>query len=277
MDWLHWLLYCALPAIAIALLFVGAFGPRLLALALALAVLAPLVLLRTVPALPWSLPWGSVAPEDWLVWSIAAAGLVGVCHDLRVWPPALGGPPMVGLVLAAPWLMLAKARRGWSFEVALLNQTLTSVLVAAAWLAFLKTGKSGAPLAGLLFGGLCLLGDTVVLRSAGEQMGWYLTSGAALVALMAFFVSLWRRPFVPGDGLWLVLSLVHCGSILLAHYQGKLPWAPALLLALAPTPLWLARRWSPTGPAGLGEPKPLAVAILAAGLCDAAALWLLRH
>jgi hypothetical protein len=94
-DWLHWLLYCALPAIAIALLFVGAFGPRLMAVAFALAVMAPLVLLRSVPVWPWSLPLHAVPPADWLVWGIAAAGLVGLGHDLRLWPQPLGGPPMV--------------------------------------------------------------------------------------------------------------------------------------------------------------------------------------
>jgi len=276
-DWLHWLLYCALPAIAIALLFVGAFGPRLLALAMALAVVAPLVLLRSVPAWPWAQPLHAVSPEDWLVWAIVVAGMVGVCHDLRLWPQPLGGPPMVALVLAVPWLLLAKARRNWSFEAALVHQSVASLLVGFAWLAFLRTGKSGAPLAGLLFGGLCLLGDTVVLRFAAEQTGWYLTSSGALVALVAFGVSLWRRPFLPGEGLWLVLALVHGGSILLAHYQGRLPWPAALLLALAPTPLWLSRRWSPVGNKGLGEPMPLAVAILAAGTLDAVALLLLRR
>jgi hypothetical protein len=69
---------------------------------------------------------------------------------------------------------LAKARGAWSFEVALMNQTVACSVVAFAWLAFLQTGKSGAPLAGLLFGGLCLLGDTVVLRLAAEQTAWYL-------------------------------------------------------------------------------------------------------
>lgn len=275
MDWLHWLLYCALPAIAIALLFVGAFGPRLMAVAFALAVMAPLVLLRSVPVWPWSLPLHAVPPADWLVWGIAAAGLVGLGHDLRLWPQPLGGPPMVLLVLAVPWLLLAKARGAWSFEVALIHQTVACSVVAFAWLAFLQTGKSGAPLAGLLFGGLCLLGDTVVLRLAAEQTAWYLTSSGALVALVAFGVSLWRRPFVPGEGLWLVFALVHGGSVLLGHYQGRLPWAAALMLALAPTPLWLARRCSSMGAQGLGEPLPLAVAILAAGVCDAVAVLLL--
>jgi hypothetical protein len=82
---------------------------------------------------------------------------------------------------------------------------------------------------------------------------------------MAFGVSLWRRPFVPGEGLWLVLALVHGGSVLLGPLPGPLAVGRRPDAGAGSHAAVVGAALLVDGSAGLGEPLPLAVAILAAG------------
>ncbi len=278
MVWWQWLVYCALPALAVTLLLVGAFGPRLVALAIAVAVLVPFAWLEALPPWPWHLVQRAAGGEEWLPWVVAVAGLGGALHDLRVWPAALGGPPAVVLLLAAPWLLLGPQRSQWSPEMATLHLGGVVGLLALVWLVQRMAAGSGAALGVLLAMVLCLGADGGALWLVGGQTEVAATTTAALAGAMTLVVARWRRPFEFGEGGWLVLALVHVGALALGHYQGLLPRWPALLLALTPLPLWCVAGTREPLESSFGPPTRLAAAIVAAaGLAAAALLLLLRR
>ncbi|MBL8724627.1 MAG: hypothetical protein JNK49_11305 [Planctomycetes bacterium] len=277
MLWWQWLVYCSLPALAVTLLLVGAFGPRWFALAIAVAVLVPFALLEALPPWPWLLLQGTGSGEEWLPWVVAAAGLGGALHDLRVWPAALGGPPAVALLLAGPWLLLGRQRSQWSAEAATLHVGAVVGVLALVWLVQRLAARSGAALGVLLTMALCLGADGAALWLVGGQSGVAATTTAAVVGAVTLAVALWRRPFELGEGGWLALAVVHAGPLVVGHYQGLLPRWPALLLALMPVPLWCAAAPRAAHESSFGPPVRLAAAIVAAGGLAAAALMLLRR
>ncbi len=240
---LHWLLYAALPAIAASLLLVAVGGPRLIGLALAIGVLAPFALLKSLPPWPWVLLRTGGSGGDWLLWAIVAAGLLGTLHDLRIWPRPLGMPPAIALLLATPWMVLARFRAEWSLEAAAAHLSMAWVLFGVVWLALRDAvGNGGGARWVLPAALLCLLGDFLVLLCGGAHASLFALLGAAVVLLVALVTAAWRRPFQFGEGACLPIAIVHCGALVLAYCERRVPWNAALLAMLAPAPIWLVSR-----------------------------------
>lgn len=277
MLWWQWLVYCALPAMATTLLLVGAFGPRVLALAVAAAVLVPFALLGAVPQWPWLLLQRTASGEEWLPWLVAIAGLGGTLHDLRVWPAALGGPPAVVLSVAAPWLLLGPQRLHWSEGAAAVQLGAVTALLALVWLAQRSAARSGAAKGVLLTMVLCLAADSVVLWLAGATAALATTTAAALAGAAALALAHWRSPFAFGEGCWLVLAMVHVAALTLGHHQEALPRWSMLLACLSPAPLWLLAAAPAGEPSAFGPPRRLAAAIAMAAMFAATAVALLRR
>lgn len=243
MTLLHWLLYAALPAIAVSLLLVSVGGPRLIGLALAVGVLAPFALLKSLPAWPWVLLRTGGNGADWLLWAIVAAGLLGTLHDLRIWPRPLGMPPAIALLLVTPWLVLARFRVEWSFEVAAGHLSVAWILLLVVWFTLRDAvGNGGGERMVLPAALLCLVGDFLVLLCGGAHASLFALLGAAVVLLVALVTAAWRRPFLFGEGACLPIAVVHCGALVLGYYELRVPWNAALPALLAPVPIWLVSR-----------------------------------
>ena len=86
MEVLLWLLFGALPAVAVVFVGVGVGGPRWLALALAVAVCVPFAMAEGLPPWPWDLDLlrGPARPTLW--WLLLFGGVLGWAYDLR-WAP----------------------------------------------------------------------------------------------------------------------------------------------------------------------------------------------
>lgn len=272
MTLLHWLLYSALPALALALLLVGVLGPRLIGLAIATSVIVPYALLKAMPPWPWVMLRTGGSGEHWLCWGVVAAGLVATLHDLRLWPRPLGTPPAVALLLAVPWFLAEPLRRGWTFERSGVHLLVAGGLFGAVWLALRGALANGAGLGVVAASLLALTGDSLVLNWKGQPVA-ISASSAAVVLFAVLLAATWRKAFAVGEGACLAVAIVHGGTLLHAYYEQRLAPLVALLLWIAPVPLWLLVRKGP-GKGAQGSNGRILGGLALAVLCEGVAFVL---
>jgi hypothetical protein len=240
MDLLRWIVFGVLPAVAAVLLGVGAGGPKLLALSLALALCVPFGLLGEWPPWPWELSLHHGDPFAWLWWTIAAAGAVGVAYDGKLLPRGLLFVLEIAIVAIAPWLWTGRLRAGWTFEQCVCWLGAGAAVVATTWWVLRRVATVKPGMAVPLVGAIALLADTLVLRAFGEALSWQLAGVAAVALGLACATTIWRRPFVCGTGGAFTIALVHAGLLCCGRSDGQLQREALLLALLAPPALGVA-------------------------------------
>ncbi len=240
MDLLRWILFGVLPALAAVVAFVGVGGPRLLALALAVAICVPMAMQAGLPAWPWLLGLHHGDPVAWLWWCLALAGVVGAMRDLGWLPRWFLVPCELLLVAFLPWLMSAQLRAGWSFEWCVPMLGAGWVFVAALWWVLRQSAKVQPGMTVPLVGAIALATDALVLRAQGGELAWELAGVGAVALGGSVATTIWRRPFVCGVGGTLCIALAHTGVLWCARSERQLLQAPLLLAMVAPLALWLA-------------------------------------
>ncbi len=240
MTLLRWLLYGLLPAVAAVLLFVGAAGPRYAAAGLAAGIVVPYGLLVAWPDWPWQLGTGAGTAMPWLFWSIAAAGLTGLLHDVRLLPRPLTIVCEAALVVWLPWALAAPLRRHWSFEAGLLHLGAAWCGLLLVWWALRGASERRPGMLVPLGACLCLGGDLWLVLAREHDLSWQLLAAGIAALATALLTATWRRPFQLGSGATLVLVLLHGGVLFACRVYANLPRQPLLLALLAPLPLWIA-------------------------------------
>jgi hypothetical protein len=236
-DLLRWVVFGVVPAVAAVLLGVGAGGPRLLAVSLAVALCVPFGIAVDWPAWPWQLSFERGDPYQWLWWSFAAAGVVGASYDLRLLPKPLLLACDVALVATLPWLLSAPLRAGWSFEECVGWLAAGWLVIAATWWSLRQAARCSPGMAVPLAGTLALVADTFVLRARGAALPWQLAGVGAVALGMAVTTTIWRRPFVCGTGATLAITVAHVGLLYCGRTEYELLRAPFLLALIAPLPM----------------------------------------
>lgn len=237
---MHWLVFGLMPALAAVLLFVGAGGARLLALAIAVAICVPMGMAAGWPTWPWLLDWRRGDPVAWLWWCLALAGLVGVVRDLNWLPRWLVVALELLLVAFLPWWMSGDLRARWSFEWCVVMLSAGWALVAALWWVLRQSAKLQAGMAVPLVGAIALTADALVLRAQGGDLAWQLAGVGAVALGVSVATTIWRRPFVCGVGGTLCIALAHAGVLWCGRSERQLLQAPFLLAMVAPLGLWIA-------------------------------------
>lgn len=268
MDLLHWLLFGVLPALAVVLVFVGAGGPRLLGLALSVAICVPMAMAVGLPAWPWQLDVAHGDPVSWLWWLLVMAGVVAALRDLQWLPRWLLVPCELLLVAMLPWLMSADLRAGWSFEWCVVMLGAGWAFVAAMWWVLRQAAKLQPGMTVPLVGTIALTADALVLRAQGGRLAWELAGIAAVALGVSVATTIWRRPFVCGVGSALCIALAHAGVLWCARSERQLLQAPFLLAMVAPLALWLAT----TKVFAESRTTGMVVSVLACAACAAAAV-----
>ncbi len=243
MELLQWLLFAVLPALAAVLLLVGVGGARLLAPALAAAVLVPFAIATGgLPPLPWQLRWSAQAMLPWAWYLLLAAGVFGAAHDLRLLPRALLLVGDVALVGWLPWALSAPLRALWQPVTCAWRLAAAWTLVAAVWWGVRGAAKARpGPLVPLV-GVVVFAADALVLRALGRTPSWQLAGVAAVALLGALGTAAWRRPFACGTGAALVVAVAHVGLLWARQDTVQIDTAPMLLALTSPLPLWFAAR-----------------------------------
>jgi hypothetical protein len=241
-DWLHWVCFGLLPALAAVLLFVGAGGSRFFSLGLAVAICVPFGMAIDWPTLPWQLDVNYGKAQHWLWWCFAAAGVVGAAYDLRLLPRWLLLGFEVALVLLMPWLVSSPLRAHWIFErgVLMLGGAWL-VLMALSWV-LRATAKVQHGVAVPLAATVALIADAIALRAQNATLAWHLAGIAAFALGVAVATTIWRRPFVCGTGGALCIAIVHVGVLWGDGNEAGILSAPRLLCLVAPLPMWIATR-----------------------------------
>jgi hypothetical protein len=239
-DLLHWLLFGVLPALAVVLVFVGVGGPRLLGLALAVAICVPMAMSVGLPDWPWSIGVRRGDPVQWLWWCLAAAGVLGAAYDLRLLPRWLLLPCELLLVVLLPWLLSGEQRAGWSFEWCVVMLGAAWLFVMLLWWVLRQAAKLQPGMTVPLVGAIALVADALVLRALGGRLGWELAGIGAVALGVSVATTIWRRPFVCGTGGTLCIALAHAGILLCDRGERHLLQTPFLLALVAPLALWLA-------------------------------------
>lgn len=185
--------------------------------------------------------------KETLAWSALAGAAVGLALAWRLRAGVLLG---LFFSLALPWVLLDFLRAGrWSTaEAVLATALLGGALAASAGSQETLAGRAPGlpvPLAWLLVAplsaGALVYGGSASLGQLAGCLG-ALALPAALLAL--------RRPGLRLDGGGaLGLSSLHGGLLLAGHFAADLPWASALLLALAPHAAWILPAVEPRGAA----------------------------
>jgi hypothetical protein len=246
-DVLQWLLFGVLPAIAVVLLLVGVGGARWLALALALAVCAPLAMEDGRPPWPFELDLlrGPARPALW--WVLLLSGAFGAAYDLRLLPRRLAVVFEAALVLALPWLLSAPWRAAWSFEACVLCLVVGWSVVLCLWWSVRQAAKVQTGLAVPLAMTLALVADAWLLRTRGAGADWQLAGVAAVALGFAVVTTAWRRPFCCGGGAALTMTLAHTGLLVCGRSAAELldasfwiAWGSPLSLSLCALP-WCVR------------------------------------
>ncbi|MBL8728340.1 MAG: hypothetical protein JNM25_07920 [Planctomycetes bacterium] len=240
MDLLHWLLFGVLPALAVVLVFVGIGGPRLLGLALAVAICVPMAMSVGLPAWPWHIGVHRGDPVQWLWWCLVAAGVVGAAYDLRLLPRWLLLPCELLLVALLPWLLSGEQRAGWSFEWCVVMLSVGWAFVMALWWVLRQAAKLQPGMTVPLVGTIALVADALVLRAQGGRLAWELAGIGAVALGVSVATTIWRRPFVCGGGGTLCIALAHAGILLAGRGERHLLQTPFLLALVAPLALWIA-------------------------------------
>jgi hypothetical protein len=236
-DLLRWVVFGVLPAVAAVLVGVGAGGPRLLALSLAVALCVPFGIAVDWPAWPWQLSFAHGDPLDWLWWSFVTAGVVGVCYDMRLLPKVLLLGCDVALVATLPWLLSAPLRARWTFEECVVWLSAGWLVIAATWWALRQSARVSPGMAVPLAGTMALVADTFVLRARGASLPWQLAGVGAVALGMAVATTIWRRPFVCGTGGTLAITVAHVGLLYCGRSESDLLRAPFLLALVTPLPM----------------------------------------
>lgn len=239
MDLLRWILFGVLPAVAAIGVFVGAGGPRFLALALAVALGVPFALVHGWCGWPVDISLAHGDPRAWWFWCIVAAGVVGVFYDTRLlWRPLLVAGDAT-LVVALPWLVSAPLRERLGM-VAYLSWLLAAWLgIGLQWWVLRRVAKVHPGPAVPLAGTIALAVDAWLLRSLERGLEWQLAGVGAVACGMAVATTLWRRPFVCGSGGTLAVVVGHAG-LLLCGESGEVPRAPMIVAFLVPAALGVA-------------------------------------
>lgn len=240
MDLLHWALFGVLPALAVVLIFVGIGGPRLLGLALALAVCVPFGMHAGWPAWPWHLAVARSDPQPWFWWCLLLAGVVGAAYDGKVLPKALLVAAEVALVVFVPWLLSGALRAGWTFEWCVVMLGAAWAVLAAIWWVLRVAAKAQPGMAVPLAGTVVFVADAIVLHARGDVLGWRLAGVAAVALGVSVATTLWRRPFVCGTGAALCITIAHAGVLWFHRGDRELLQPPIVLALLAPLGMWVA-------------------------------------
>ena len=141
-DILHAVLCGVLPAIAAALVLFGTGGRRFLGLALGAALFASACLLQSaLPVLPHVLYQGNNNYQQWLCWSVVAAGLLALPTGGRFPPVWLAVPVGLALLGSEIWFMLTNLRGRMDSSELVVKHGLPFVLIGCTWLV-LEIGRA---------------------------------------------------------------------------------------------------------------------------------------
>ena len=221
-----WVLFGVLPAIALMLIGVGVFGPRWLALAVAVSICVPFGMEEGWPDWFWRLDAMHGAPKPWLWWLLVFGGVIGALDDKRWLPRQVGFGGEVLLVALLPWLLSATLRADASFEVCAVYLAAGWVVQAAIWWALREAAKARDGMAVPIAMMMVLGADAWLLRENIGGADWKLAGVAAIALAFAVVTTCWVRPFVCGTGGALLLTSAHTGLLLCGRSERELLQVP---------------------------------------------------
>lgn|GEM_PF-4009195 len=239
MDVVQWILWGALPAMAVVMLFVGVGGPRWLGVALAISVCVPLAIEDGLPPWIWQLDLMTGPPRSALWWLLLLGGALGSAFDLGALPRLVARIMEVICVISLPWLLSAPLRAGWSVVGCAAGLTSGWIFVAAVWWVVRRSAKARSGLTVPLAMAIVFGVDAWVVRAITVGADWQLPAVAAVVLVFAIVTMAWRGPFACGRGASLSMTLAHSGLLLCGRAEGELAQLPFVLAWSAPLPLAL--------------------------------------
>src|SRR5262245_44954387 len=240
-DFVRMVLYGVLPAIAAALLLVGAFGTRWLGTAVGVGTFAALGLLRDeVPAWPPTLWDGTNDGLSWFAWCLLAVGAASAAAGPRLPPRWAAVPGGIAALAGQVWLELTKRRAYMGDAEVVIVHAVAIATAALVWLGTRRAlAQRGAALQAWLLTA-CLCVDSYLLLAGGSALQGQLAGAAAAAFGAAAGTALWRRAFRLDVGAAWPFAGAHCGLLLAGVQIGELGLLPALLAAFAPVPLSFA-------------------------------------
>ncbi len=246
----------ALPPIGLALLLVSLGGVRLLPLAVVGGLFVAYGLLKAWPALPHEL-WSSPNGTEWLLWSVAAAGLATAFERVGLWRGRIAAGVAVALAAVSVWLVLQKVAAAWSPVDVWLHVGgggLLLALLAVGHRVVLARAPAGWFPAALF--SVLLSVDAAVLTLGKSALLGQLCGAVAAALGAAAGTTLWKRPFAltAADGTW--LGIAHGLFVLAGVHLASLPWPAAGCALVAPLVLLLLRD-------GVGATRPKTWALVA--------------
>lgn len=239
-----WVLFGVLPAVALMLVGVGVFGPRWLAIAVAVSICVPFGMEYGWPDWFWQLDAMHGAPKPWLWWLLLFGGVIGSLYDRRWLPRQLGFGCEVVLVALLPWLLSAPLRDDWSFEASAAFLAAGWVVQAAIWWSLRRAASAREGMAVPLAMTIVLGVDAWFLRENCGGADWKLAGVAAIALGFSVLTTCWVRPFVCGTGGVLLITLAHTGLLLCGRSERELLQVPLVLAWCAPLPMLIgATSW----------------------------------
>jgi len=229
-----------LPGFVAGLLVAWSGRGRWLPAAFPIGLLGAYALLKHWPPWPWDLARGSNDGTQWVLWSVAAAAVLGVAgagHARRARDFALGAAVLV----TQTWLLLTNLRARWTPTESVV-QVAGSALVLVA--SFAIASRVMAPhrctpnVVRVLFAALVL--DGVVLAIGGSFLLAQLAG--AIAAVVAGVLATGRKVAPPT---WaraaLPLASAHGGLLLAGHHFAEPELWTVLAAALLPAAAFVAR------------------------------------
>jgi hypothetical protein len=239
---LHQFLYVVAPALLVACLTVGTLGWRALGAALALAALAPFVLLRAVPALPWDLWRLPAEPASWQLWTIVGAAAAGQLRDARLLPNGFADVLAFVSLAASPWWLLGATGVELGGDPDLLRLLVAWSLLAIVWLVGWQARRQTAPLVAFATSIVALVADLVLVVAATGSPSASPALTTAIVLLTALLASTWRPPCAFGTAAAWGVVAAHTGAILGFARAPAADLAGIAFALAAPVPLWFGSR-----------------------------------
>ena len=239
MDVVQWILWGALPAIAVVMLFVGVGGPRWLGVALAISVCVPLTVEDGLPPWFWQLDLMTGPPRSALWWLLLLSGALGSVFDLGALPRFVARIMEVVFVISLPWLLSASLRVSWSVVGCAVALASGWTFVAAVWWAIRRSAQARSGLPVPLAMVIVFAVDAWVVRETAAGADWQPAGVAAVVLGFAIVTMAWRGPFACGRGAALSMTLAHSGLLLCGRAEAELVQLPFVLAWSAPLPLAL--------------------------------------
>jgi hypothetical protein len=190
-----------------------------------------------VAALGWPAP--PLEAYKRLFYLAGAAGVIGALAALRP-RPLWRRSALHAILLVAAWGFLLHSYLGsswgWGESAAWLGG-----LGAAGWVFWLSLEGLTEPPARWL-GGLALLAVAVGTAAVFEQSYSALLFQLGLVLAATLSPALLGGRLLPDRGAATVLAVVLPGLWLISYFYGNAPWVALVLLAVAPSAVWLGRR-----------------------------------